>query len=77
MRQLASTKVKDVMTPAPLITAKEGITLEEAKVVLQKHKIEKLPIVDDNNRLKGLITIKDILKKEEFPNANKDEFSEG
>jgi len=71
---LNAIKVKDVMTPAPLITAKEGITLEEAKGVLQKHKIEKLPIVDENNKLKGLITIKDILKKEKFPNANKDEF---
>jgi len=71
---LSSIKVKDVMTPAPLITAKEGITLEEASLVLQKHKIEKLPIVDELGKLKGLITIKDILKKEQFPNANKDKF---
>ena len=69
-----SIKVKDVMTPAPLVTAKEGITLEDAEKVLQQHKVEKLPIVDDSNRLKGLITIKDILKKEQFPNANKDEY---
>jgi len=74
IENLAALKVKDVMTPAPLVTAKEGITLEEAKGVLQKNKIEKLPIVDDNGKLKGLITIKDILKKEKFPNANKDEF---
>ena len=67
-------KVKDVMTPAPLITAKEGITLEEAAEVLKEHKVEKLPIVDDRGKLKGLVTIKDILKKEQFPNANKDEF---
>ena len=66
--------VKDVMTPAPLITAKEGITLEAAAEVLKKHKVEKLPIVDDNETLKGLVTIKDILKKEQYPNANKDKF---
>ena len=71
---MASIKVEDVMTAAPLITAKEGITLEEASKVLQQSKVEKLPIVDDNNVLKGLVTIKDILKKEQYPNANKDEF---
>jgi len=71
---LNSLKVKDVMTPAPLITAKEGITLDEAAEVLKEHKVEKLPIVDDSGKLKGLVTIKDILKKEQFPNANKDEF---
>jgi len=67
-------KVSDVMTAAPLVTAKEGTTLEDAAKVLQQHKIEKLPIVDDNDKLMGLITIKDIQKKEKFPNANKDEF---
>ena len=66
--------VKDVMTPAPLVTAGKGTTLEEAAKVLQKHKIEKLPIVDDDGKLIGLITIKDIEKKEQYPNANKDEF---
>ena len=74
IENLASLKVKEVMTPTPLITAKEGITLEEATKEMQKHKIEKLPIVDDFGKLKGLITIKDILKKEQFPNANKDEY---
>ncbi len=69
-----SVSVESVMTPAPLVTAKKGTTLEEASKVLQKHKIEKLPIVDDNGILKGLITIKDIEKKIQFPNANKDEF---
>jgi len=69
-----SLKVKDVMTPAPLVTAGKGTTLEEAAKVLQKHKIEKLPIVDDDGKLIGLITIKDIEKKEQYPNANKDEF---
>ena len=66
--------VKDVMTPAPLVTARKGTTLEEAAKVLQKHKIEKLPIVDDDDKLIGLITIKDIEKKKQYPNANKDEF---
>ena len=69
-----SLPVKEVMTPAPLVTAKKGTTLEEAAQVLQKHKIEKLPIVDENGKLTGLITIKDIEKKEQYPNANKDEF---
>jgi len=68
-----SLKIVDTMTAAPLVTAKEGTTLEEAAKVLQKHKIEKLPIVDDENKLIGLITIKDIEKKEKFPHANKDE----
>ena len=68
-----SLKIADTMTAAPLVTAKEGTTLEEAAEVLQKHKIEKLPIIDDDNKLIGLITIKDIEKKEKFPNANKDE----
>ncbi len=67
-----SLSVQDVMTKAPLVTAKIGITLEEAAKVLQQHKIEKLPIVDDNDVLQGLVTIKDIEKKERFPNANKD-----
>jgi len=67
-------KVSVVMTLSPLVTAKEGTTLEDAAKVLQKHKIEKLPIVDDNGKLKGLITIKDIEKKEQYPLANKDEF---
>ncbi len=66
--------VRDVMTPAPLVTARKGTTLEEAAKVLQKHKIEKLPIVDDDDKLIGLITIKDIEKKEQYPNANKDKF---
>ncbi len=69
-----SVLVKDVMTHVPLITAKVGTTLEEAAKVLQKHKIEKLPIVDDKGKLKGLITIKDIEKKVQHPNANKDAF---
>ena len=66
-------KVSEVMTAAPLVTGVEGTTLEDAAKEMQKHKIEKLPIVDDNNKLMGLITIKDIEKKEKHPNANKDE----
>ncbi len=68
-----SKKVSAVMTPVPLVTAKEGTTLEEAAKILQKHKIEKLPIVDAKGMLKGLITIKDIKKKIQYPFANKDE----
>ena len=62
----------EVMTKSPLITAKEGTTLEEALEILKKHKIEKLPLVDDENNLKGLITIKDIEKAKAYPNAAKD-----
>lgn len=63
----------DVMTKMPLITAPEGTTLSDASEVMHKNKIEKLPIVDANNQLKGLITIKDINKVVEYPNAAKDE----
>jgi IMP dehydrogenase len=68
-----SQKAKDIMTKMPLITGVEGTTLEAAADVMHQNKIEKLPIVDANNKLKGLITIKDINKKIEHPNANKDE----
>ncbi|AEM73684.1 IMP dehydrogenase [Caldicellulosiruptor acetigenus] len=67
-----SKPIKEVMTSSNLITAKEGITLEEAKEIMKKHKIEKLPIVDDEGDLKGLITIKDIEKAVKYPNAAKD-----
>lgn len=67
-------KAKDKMTTMPLITAREGTTLEEAADIMHANKIEKLPIVNNENRLIGLITIKDINKKREYPNANKDEF---
>lgn len=65
-------KVSDVMTREKLITAKEGTDLDEAKKILHKYKIEKLPIVDKAFRLKGLITIKDIEKRKKYPNACKD-----
>ena len=60
------------MTKDNLVTAKEGVNLEEAQQILKKHKIEKLPIVDDEGHLKGLITIKDIEKKIQYPNSAKD-----
>ena len=61
--------VSDRMTSENLITVKEGTTLDKAKIVLQKHRIEKLLVVDENGKLSGLITVKDILKKEDFPKA--------
>ncbi len=64
--------IGDVMTKHNLVTGKEGTTLEEAKAILGAHKIEKLPIVDSNYHLKGLITIKDIEKALTYPNAAKD-----
>jgi IMP dehydrogenase len=66
--------VKDVMTKDRLVTARVGITLEESKALLHKYRIEKLLVVDDNFRLKGLITIKDIEKIRKYPYACKDEF---
>ncbi len=65
--------IRDVMTKQPLITAPVGTKLKEAEKILQKHKIEKLPIVDKDMRLKGLITVKDIQKRKAFPLASKDE----
>ena len=68
-----SKKIKESMTSEGLVTAKEGITLEEAKKILAKARKEKLPIVDDEGNLKGLITIKDIEKQIKYPNAAKDD----
>lgn len=67
-----SIKIEDVMTKTELVTASVGTTLEEAEKILQRHKIEKLPLVNDEGVLKGLITIKDIEKVIEFPNSSKD-----
>jgi IMP dehydrogenase len=64
--------VSEVMTPQPLVTVPVGTTLDEAKVKLQKHRIDKLLVVDDDGHLKGLITVKDIQKAIRFPNAAKD-----
>ncbi|HAN21231.1 MAG: IMP dehydrogenase [Clostridiales bacterium GWF2_36_10] len=65
-------KIDEVMTKKNLVTGKIGTTLEEAQQILRSHKIEKLPLVDDNGYLKGLITIKDIEKTQKYPNAAKD-----
>ncbi|MBS4407624.1 IMP dehydrogenase [Campylobacter vulpis] len=67
-------KVENVMTKVPLITAPKGCTLDDAEKIFSTNKVEKLPIVDENNRLVGLITIKDLKKRKEYPDANKDSF---
>ncbi|MGL4741559.1 MAG: IMP dehydrogenase [Sarcina sp.] len=68
-----SRKISEVMTKSPLFTAPEGTKVEDALEILKKHKVEKLPLVDENGNLTGLITIKDIEKTKEYPNAAKDE----
>lgn len=68
-----SQPISEVMTNSNLITVPVGTTLNEAESVLQNHRIEKLPVVDDENTLQGLITFKDIMKKKQFPNACKDD----
>src|SRR6266850_8317550 len=65
--------VSEVMTPQPLVTVPVGTTLEQAKIVLQKHRIEKVLVVDDDKRIKGLITVKDIQKAIRYPTAAKDD----
>ncbi|MCF6309571.1 MAG: IMP dehydrogenase [Sulfurimonas sp.] len=70
MKKLAS----EAMTKMPLITATSGISLDDAADIMHKNKIEKLPIIDKDNFLKGLVTIKDIKKRIEYPNSNKDAF---
>lgn len=66
--------VKDIMTSDRIVTTKEGTSLVKAEEILQEHKIEKLPVVDDNNKLVGLITYRDIIKVKEHPNSCKDQF---
>ena len=66
--------IKEVMTSENLITVKEGTSLQDAEAILQKHKIEKLPVLNPNNILVGLITFRDISKHSKKPNANKDSF---
>jgi IMP dehydrogenase len=68
----ATTKVDEVMTPMPLVTAPVGISHEDATRLLRQHKRERLPIVDTQGRLAGLITVKDFVKSEQFPDASKD-----
>ncbi|MDO5507924.1 MAG: IMP dehydrogenase [Corynebacterium casei] len=67
-----SRKVSDIMTAMPLVVAKQGVGKKEALELLSANKVEKLPIVDGNNKLVGLITVKDFVKTEQFPNSAKD-----
>jgi IMP dehydrogenase len=67
-----SRPVSEVMTKGPLVTAQVGVSAEAALGLLRRHKIEKLPIVDGNGKLRGLITVKDFVKTEQYPNATKD-----
>src|SRR5689334_22116608 len=68
----ATTRVRDVMTPMPLVTGAVGISREDATALLRQHKRERLPLVDEQGRLAGLITVKDFVKSEQFPDASKD-----
>ncbi|MGZ6816460.1 MAG: IMP dehydrogenase, partial [Mycobacteriaceae bacterium] len=68
-----SRHVSEVMTPAPLVTAQVGVTAEAALGLLRRHKLEKLPIVDGQGLLRGLITVKDFVKTEQYPDATKDD----
>ena len=65
--------ISEVMTQQGLVTVPVGTTLEDAEVILGEHRIEKLPVVDDDGKLRGLITVKDIFKRRDYPNSNKDE----
>jgi IMP dehydrogenase len=69
-----SQKIADVMTKAPLITAQKGTTLDGAEAIFHKNKVEKLPIVDEQGKLCGLITIKDLKKRKDYPHSNKDQY---
>ncbi|MFG2048359.1 IMP dehydrogenase [Micromonospora sp. NPDC048935] len=67
------TPVREIMTHTPLITARVGVSKDDALALLRQHKVEKLPIVDDSGRLRGLITVKDFTKSEQYPDASKDD----
>lgn len=69
----ATTKVADAMTPMPLVTGPEHISRDEARELLAKHRLEKLPLMDDEGHLKGLVTVKDFVKAEQYPHATKDD----
>ncbi|MGH3447723.1 MAG: IMP dehydrogenase, partial [Nocardioidaceae bacterium] len=71
-REWGTRLVREVMTPMPLVTAPAGISSDDAAALLAKHKVEKLPLVDDSGHLTGLITVKDFVKSEQFPDATKD-----
>jgi IMP dehydrogenase len=68
----ASTQVSEVMTKMPLITAPVGISRDEATAILRRHKLERLPLVDEHGKLAGLITVKDFVRSEQYPHASKD-----
>ncbi|HLS73356.1 MAG TPA: IMP dehydrogenase [Actinomycetaceae bacterium] len=70
--EFADRRVRDTMTPMPLVTGPVGISREDAAALLAKHKVEKLPLVDDAGVLRGLITVKDFVKSEQYPHATKD-----
>lgn len=70
--ELAGRQVRQAMTPMPLVTASEAVEPGQALHLLRKHKVEKLPLVDDRDRLRGLITVKDFAKRERYPQATKD-----
>ncbi|MFC6714896.1 IMP dehydrogenase [Branchiibius cervicis] len=72
LAEWATTKVNEMMTPMPLITGHSGISRDEATALLRKHKRERLPLIDDEGHLTGLITVKDFVKSEQFPDASKD-----
>jgi IMP dehydrogenase len=72
-QDFATRTVRELMTPMPLITGPVGISRDDAAALLAKHKVEKLPLVDDAGRLRGLITVKDFVKSEQFPLATKDD----
>jgi IMP dehydrogenase len=69
----ATRTVREIMTPMPLVTAPAGINAEDASALLRKHKLEKLPLVDESGHLTGLITVKDFVKSEQYPHSTKDE----
>ncbi|MGN6246548.1 MAG: IMP dehydrogenase [Motilibacteraceae bacterium] len=71
--EFAHRKVHELMTPMPLVTAPVGIARDDAAALLAKHKVEKLPLVDAEGRLQGLITVKDFVKTEQYPHATKDD----
>jgi inosine-5''-monophosphate dehydrogenase len=70
--QFASRTVRETMTPMPLVTAGQGVSREEAARLLARHKVEKLPLIDGEGRLTGLITVKDFVKTQQYPQASKD-----
>jgi IMP dehydrogenase len=72
VREWRTRLVREVMTPMPLVTAPVGISSDDAAALLAKHKVEKLPLVDSDGRLTGLITVKDFVKSEQYPDATKD-----